>query len=261
MTPVESTSPPPAATAPTRPRLLSYTGRWGRAGRWLPADARLVVDVGCAFGYGTVALMASGPRNRTVIGVERDPTHLAAAARRFPWLTILEGDAADLPFSDDAVDAVTLLDVLEHVADPPAVVAEIHRILKPGGVLIASVPNHGLLAAVDSTNTYPALRRRFPSWLPMDSADDCDGREHRHYTLEQLRETLEPHFEIDRVARSGTGVTELVHLGLLVFSKGLLRRDGLYQALLPLHLLVYLVDDFVPAGRAAYHLSVRAVAR
>jgi hypothetical protein len=46
-----------------RPRLLSYLGRWGRARRWLPADARRVIDVGCAFGYGTVALAArAAPR-------------------------------------------------------------------------------------------------------------------------------------------------------------------------------------------------------
>jgi hypothetical protein len=95
----------------------------------------------------------------------------------------------------------------------------------------------------------------------MDSADDCDGRKHRHYTDEELRAALGRRFEVDRIARSGTGVTELVHLGLLVLFKGLLRRRGAYRALMPLHLLVYLVDDLVPAGRAAYYLSVRAVAR
>jgi len=249
------------ANAPTRPRLLSYAGRWGRARRWLPADARLVVDVGCAFGYGTAALMAAGPRERRVIGVERDPGHVAEAARRFPWVTVVEGDAAELPFPDGAVDAVTLLDVLEHVADQDAVLAEVHRILRPGGMLVVSVPHRGLLTAADSTNVYPALQRRIASWLPMDPADDCDGGEHRHYTIEGLCAALGPRFEVDRVARTGTGVTELVHLGLLVLFKGLLRRPGAYHALLPLHLLVYLVDDLVPAGRAAYHLSARAVAR
>ena len=46
--------------APTRPRLLSYVGRWGRARRWLPPEARVVADVGCASGYGTAALTGTG---------------------------------------------------------------------------------------------------------------------------------------------------------------------------------------------------------
>jgi len=249
-----------AAAVPVRPRLLSYTGRWGRARRWLPADARLVVDVGSAFGYGTAALMAGSPERR-VIGVERDPTHLAEAARRFPWVKVVEGDAAELPFRDGSVDAVALLDVLEHVADPDAVLAEVHRVLQPGGVVVISVPHRGLLTAADSTNLYPALRRRFPSWPPMEPADACEGGRHRHYAVEELYAALEPRFEVDRVARSGTGIAELVHLVLLVLFKGVLRHPGIYRALLPLHLLTYLVDDLVRIGRGSYHLTVRAVAR
>ena len=62
-----------ARRAPTRPRILSYVGRWGRARRWLPEDALRVLDIGCSFAYGSAAIQAGGPEGRVVVGVERDP--------------------------------------------------------------------------------------------------------------------------------------------------------------------------------------------
>ena len=243
-----------------RPRLLSYVGRWGRARRWLPSEARLVADVGCASGYGTAALAGTGRDGRRVIGIERDPDHLREAARRFPWLTVLEGDAASLPLDDGAVDAVVLLDVLEHVPEPRAVVAEARRVLRPGGTLVLSVPHRGLLAPLDSLNVYPALCRRFPSWQPLEPADETGPGGHRHFSLDELSAVLDGLFVVDRSARTGIGLAELLHLGLLVAFKGLMHRRAAYRALLPLHFVVYLVDDLVPAGRWGYHLTVRATA-
>jgi SAM-dependent methyltransferase len=245
------------APEPRRPRLLSHAGRWGRARRWLPEDARRVLDVGSAFGYGTAAI-AARDRERRVVGVERDPDHVRDAARRFPWLPVLEGDAADLPLPDDAVDAVVLLDVLEHVPDPAAVLTEIHRVLRPGGSLVLSVPHRGLLGRLDSLNVYPALQRRRVSWLPLDPADDCDGGAHRHYTAQELRALLGPRYVVERTARTGLGLTELFHLAVLIAFKGLLRQPAAYRAMLPLHLAIYLVDDLLPLGRAAYYLTLRA---
>jgi len=49
-------------------------------------------------------------------------------------------DGAALPFADASFDTVLLLEVLEHVADARAVLAEIARVLKTGGVLLLSVP-------------------------------------------------------------------------------------------------------------------------
>ena len=50
------------------------------------------------------------------------------------------GDAAYLPFADGVVDAVACYEVLEHVADPDRVLAEIRRVLSPGGVAELSMP-------------------------------------------------------------------------------------------------------------------------
>ncbi len=50
------------------------------------------------------------------------------------------GDAGALPFPDDSVDAVLLLEVLEHLPDPRAALGEIARVLKPGGTLLLTMP-------------------------------------------------------------------------------------------------------------------------
>ena len=51
-------------------------------------------------------------------------------------------DGPELPLPDDAFDVVTALDVLEHIADDRHALREIARVMKPGGLLLATVPAH-----------------------------------------------------------------------------------------------------------------------
>lgn len=246
---------------PDRPRLLSHAGRWGRARRWLPASARRVLDIGCAFGYGTEALAGRGASRRLVIGIDSDERHLAEAGERFPWLPLVRADAASLPIGDEAVDAAVMLDVIEHVADPAAVLAEVHRVLRPMGTIIISVPHRGLLTALDSNNVYAALQRRRPSWPPLEPAEGSATGVHAHYSAAQARALIGSGFTVDRITRTGLGLAEVFHLAILITFKALLRRPGIYRALLPLHLLVYLVDDLIPAGPLSNSITVRATRR
>lgn len=77
--------------------------------------------------------------------------YFAAVAREYVGLDVAPGPHVDvvspaetLPFADARFDAVLCTQVLEHVLDPPAVLSEIHRVLKPGG--IALVSTHGTAA-------------------------------------------------------------------------------------------------------------------
>ena len=93
-------------------------GRWGRARRWLSPSAGRVLDVGCAFGFGTAVIAGGGGEGRWVAGLESDPHALRDARRRYPWLPLAQAGAAALPVRAGAADAVVLLDVLEHGRSP-----------------------------------------------------------------------------------------------------------------------------------------------
>jgi SAM-dependent methyltransferase len=149
-----------------------------------------------------------------------------------------------------------MLDVLEHIDDAEAAVEEARRVVRSGGVLIASTPHRGLLGRMDALNVYAGLRRRWPQLPSVAPAAESGGHEHRHYSVAELEDVLAPHFTVDRVARTGVGLQEIVHLGLLVLHSLRLRR--LTRALRVLHLGVYLLDDLLPLGRFGYHLTVRA---
>jgi SAM-dependent methyltransferase len=244
-----------------RPRPFSrYAGRWGRAQRWLPSDALRVLDVGCSSGYGAVALLAHGPAGRVVVGVERDAEALEIGRARLPWLQIIEGDAAALPIRDRCADAVLLLDVLEHLAEPDRAIAEAHRVLRPGGVLIVSVPHRGALPSLDSQNVYETLRRRRPSWPALDPIQTSATGTHHHYAVTELRQLLDAFFAVERTARTGLGVAELIHLVRLLLRAR--RRVAVLDGLLMLlYISLYMVEDLVPAGPLGYHLTVRARSR
>jgi SAM-dependent methyltransferase len=58
---------------------------------------------------------------------------------------VAQGDAARLPFADGSFDVVTAFDLIEHVREDGALIAEILRVLRPGGMLLATVPAHPIL--------------------------------------------------------------------------------------------------------------------
>jgi SAM-dependent methyltransferase len=217
-----------------------------------------VLDVGCAFGYGTAALKGRGDAPPWVVGIERDEGHIRHAGASYPWLPLLRGDALNLPFGDGTVDAVVMLDIVEHIADPAAALAEARRVLRPGGSLVVSVPHKGPMTPLDPNNAYEALRRRWPSWPPLDSYDESESGTHRHFTIGEIRGLLGPGFAVDRVARTGTGVSEVLQLAARTTFLALLRWRSVYTMLLPLHFVTYLVDDLIPAGPLGYHLTIRA---
>lgn len=248
---------PPPAPAPRRPRLVSYVGRWGRARRWLPPEALRVLDVGCCWGYGCAAILARAPVGRIVVGVEYDRDYLEYGRRRFPWITLLHGDAGALPVADRSVDAVLLLDVLEHLTWPEHALSEVRRVLRPGGVVVLSVPHRGPLQWLDALNLYRALRRRRRSLPPLEPITESGGGPHRHFSVGELTELLGPSFVIDRVARTGLGLAELLYLPMLI-ARAPLRTHRVPPVLQLIYHLSYLAEDLIPLGPLGYHATVRA---
>ena len=95
-----------------------------------------VLDLGCRSG----ALTRHFLDGNSVVGLDVD----AAALEKAAALGIEPVQASveePLPFEDASFDAVVAGDLFEHLQFPDALVSEIHRVLRPGGVLIGSVPN------------------------------------------------------------------------------------------------------------------------
>lgn len=227
--------------------------RWTRALRLLPPGTRTVLDLGCAFGFGTRMLA----RRYRVTGVDASPAYLRRAVRARPRADYLLAAAHAVPLRDGAFDAVLLLDVIEHVPDERAVVREAARLVRAGGTLVLSVPHAGLLRRWDSINRCPDLID--PAEIaPFRQLAREGGEIHRHYSARELRALLDPYFRVNAVQYTGLGVAEVVNIGLLWFCKRLLRAPQLYDLLQYVYFTVYMAEDLLSFGRWSYHIMVRA---
>ena len=114
-------------------------------GGWAGRD---VLDLGCAGGFMTEALAERGARatgiDPAAHAIEAARAHAAAQGLSIHY-DVGVGEA--LPYADASFDAVVCVDVLEHVADLPAVLAETARVLRPGGVFLFDTINRNPLAA------------------------------------------------------------------------------------------------------------------
>ena len=99
-----------------------------------PADT--VLEVGSGLGILAGEVAARVPLGR-VVGIEHSREQLAAVKIAAPNLSFRQGDAHRLDLPDNSIDVVYCRYLLEHVADPGVVLAEMRRVLKPGGKIFA----------------------------------------------------------------------------------------------------------------------------
>jgi SAM-dependent methyltransferase len=112
------------------------------------AGARAVLDVGT--GEGQLARLAvEQPGVERVVGLDPTEAQLEAARDRAGGPAYVRGEAARLPFPDAGFDAVVACLVFEHIDDVDAAIAEVGRVLAPGGRFLFFL-NHPLLQAPGS---------------------------------------------------------------------------------------------------------------
>ncbi|MGH9599548.1 MAG: class I SAM-dependent methyltransferase [Terracidiphilus sp.] len=154
---------------------------------WLaPQPGERILDLGCGDGQLTVRLAAAGA---SVRGFDRSPQMAAAARAR--GVEVDEGSADSLPYPGAAFDAVFSNAVLHWVLDQDAMLAEVHRVLKPAGRFVAEMGALGNIAAIRVALMAVASRYGF------------DGREDNvnyYPTPDEYTRRLEQHgFQVDRI--------------------------------------------------------------
>lgn len=105
------------------------------------SDGQAVLDAGCGFG-GTLARLNARHRNMTLVGVNVDPRQLdicrSIAPRNGNDLRWKLADACELPFADASFDRVLCVEAMFHFASRRRFFAQAARLLRPGGLLVAS---------------------------------------------------------------------------------------------------------------------------
>ncbi len=117
----------------TRTSLLDGMRRFG------PSQPEVVLDAGCSSGYLLEDLRRELP-TASLVGVDLIAGGLRRAHLLVPDAKLLLADVCDLPIEDESVDVALSANLLEHVPDDAGALAELHRVLRPGGLAAIIVP-------------------------------------------------------------------------------------------------------------------------
>jgi len=141
-----------------------------------------LLDIGC--GDGTFGYFAKN-KYKEIYGIDLSENALKIAEKRGIITTKINFNDERLPFEDDYFDAVSCLDVIEHIFEPRDLIKEINRVLKTGGELVISTPNIRYLRHLFSL----IVKGKFPK-TSGDIKYHWDGGHLHYFTFKDVEELL-----------------------------------------------------------------------
>lgn len=120
-------------------------------------NAGTFLEVGCGTGFVLSGIAQAYPE-MAISGSEIFLAGLSHAVKRVPSAHFMQMDARQVPFVDE-FDAIGAFDVLEHIEEDESVLAQLHRAMKPDGVLLLTVPQHPRLWS--ASDEYACHVRRY----------------------------------------------------------------------------------------------------
>ena len=199
----------------SKPDEAGRTGKSRLFYEWMPDEVDALVDVGCAYSY---MLDLLGEKARIKFGVEYDFEKVREAHQRFKSIFHVCGSGEALPLTDTSMDVVTFFEVLEHVEDERQFLEEIHRVLKPGGLIMMSVPNKGFAKPLDMDNlVFTPLLKVAKRLGLFGEVSDYHLRYHRHYSVTDLEQLFDSLFTIEKVYYGGLLANQF---GFLLYKLG-----------------------------------------
>src|ERR1700693_2176879 len=107
--------------------------------RCATSEPGTVLEIGCSSGFRLRELLLKIP-DHVLLGSDYTYGTLETLAAQLPHIPLLQFDLTKCPLPDAFVDIAVLLNVLEHIGDHEAAVAQLFRIVRPGGAVILEVP-------------------------------------------------------------------------------------------------------------------------
>jgi ubiquinone/menaquinone biosynthesis C-methylase UbiE len=193
--------------------------------------AKQVLEVGCGTGRWLVSMQSIAQH---VFGVDLSPGMLLEAGRKSRGFHLNGGSAEKLPYQGQSFDLVFCINALHHFDDPRGFIAEVRRLLKPGGslIIVGQVPkdrcNHWFVYEYFE-GTYETDLKRFSTWNTVMDWMDAEGFEQQELkSVEHLIDHKYGPEVLDDPFLKKEAVSQLALLSDKAYEKGMQRiREAL----------------------------------
>lgn len=171
-------------------------------------NKKTFLDIGCS--VGDTLIVAKNLGYKLVHGIEINQEAVSIAQNKFKddsSAKIFHGSADQIPLQDQVIQFAICCEVLEHVPESlrSKVVAEIFRVLSPGGRLVITVPFNGMFSILDPSNVRFRLPKIFDFFSRLIGGKNRDQGFanqkhgvvwHHHFSKAELEQMLTPYFNI-----------------------------------------------------------------